>query len=484
MEQALRAVAYSRAGAGTLAAIERLVHRCAAPALLVESSGGGMIGAINAAARGCLPLVDGPLTCERVFGVPYAELQILAVQGSRGMRFETRGVVYRVELDPVPGAAGRALAVIVHLEPESTPRIPVARPASAPPPSVPPPAVGLAQPPGLRRRPRPRPSDRAGERAIRSLRGDAAPRPPPRRDRNRQRALRPRDSRGQPARRARPAPGTLRASQLWLPRADAPRSRALRLCPRCVHGRLAERVRRAPRRRTRRNALPRRSRRDARCASIRSPPRARRRRLPPRWRGTRAPVGLSPRLRHLPRPPCARRRRRLPARSLLSGSQGACVALPPLRERADRVWLAEALLEQTAQPPSVRRSAARIFRSRRRARLDRVPRLAGQRPRAQERDRARHRARGRRVRDSTRALSRGSRRLRAPDGSCRRRSEDARAHRPRSVRRDAARLRRKLQRSCAPARCRAEHALPRAPAIVTRFIAEEARAGRSRSRGR
>ncbi len=116
LEQALRAIEYARAGTGAIGAIERLVHRCAGPALVVEAS--GVVGAMNGAARAVLRFGGATLTCEALFGVPYAELQLLAMQGTRarGLRFEVHGEAYRVELDPIPVAPGRALAVIVHLE--------------------------------------------------------------------------------------------------------------------------------------------------------------------------------------------------------------------------------------------------------------------------------------------------------------------------------------------------------------------------------
>jgi len=53
----------------------------------VETS--GLVGAMNSAARATLRSIDGALegalTCERLFGVPYAELQLLAQQGARGI---------------------------------------------------------------------------------------------------------------------------------------------------------------------------------------------------------------------------------------------------------------------------------------------------------------------------------------------------------------------------------------------------------------
>jgi transcriptional regulator of acetoin/glycerol metabolism len=129
LEQTLRAAAYARAGVGAISAIERLVHRCLDPALVVEAS--GVVGEINDAARAALHVLERALTCERLFGVPYAELELLAAQGARGMRFEARGVTYRVELDPIAGAPGRALGIVVHLERERS-ASPIERRSSSP----------------------------------------------------------------------------------------------------------------------------------------------------------------------------------------------------------------------------------------------------------------------------------------------------------------------------------------------------------------
>jgi transcriptional regulator of acetoin/glycerol metabolism len=135
LEDALRALSYARAGVGALAAIERLVHRCGGPAMLVEAS--GVVRVANGAARAALPGLDRGVTCEKLFGVACAELLRLALGGgAQGMRFEARGTRYRVELDPIAGSAGRTLAVIVHLEAEQPLSLP-ARRSSAPPPGAP-----------------------------------------------------------------------------------------------------------------------------------------------------------------------------------------------------------------------------------------------------------------------------------------------------------------------------------------------------------
>jgi transcriptional regulator of acetoin/glycerol metabolism len=132
LERALRVIAYGDRHSGALTAVERLVHRVGGPALLIEAS--GIVRVINAAAKATLPL-DGAerITCERMFGVSFAQLCV-AAQNRGEMRFETRGGAYRVMLDPIAGAKDRTLAVIVHFEPETTKLPKLARTSSAPPP--------------------------------------------------------------------------------------------------------------------------------------------------------------------------------------------------------------------------------------------------------------------------------------------------------------------------------------------------------------
>jgi transcriptional regulator of acetoin/glycerol metabolism len=127
LERALRAIAYGDRHSGALNAVERLVHRVNAPALLIEAS--GFVRVINAAAKAGLSL-DGEqrITCERMFGVPFSELCV-AAQTRGEMRFETRSGVWRVALDPIGGTAGRTLAVVVHFEAEAM-RLPKLRASS------------------------------------------------------------------------------------------------------------------------------------------------------------------------------------------------------------------------------------------------------------------------------------------------------------------------------------------------------------------
>ncbi len=134
LERALRALAYAHAGGAARAAIERLVERSSAAALLVEAS--GVVRVASAAARAALGLcegmslgdrrafgrAEGEITCERVFGVPFAMLAALATGGTGRMRFETAKAAHDVDLDPIAGADGRAIAVVVHLHPHGAAR--------------------------------------------------------------------------------------------------------------------------------------------------------------------------------------------------------------------------------------------------------------------------------------------------------------------------------------------------------------------------
>ena len=160
LERAIRSMAYGDRRSGALGAIERLVHRASAPTLLVEASGVARI--VNAAARralfsGATTVSPADARCERIFGVTFAELLQLAERGET--LFETTHGVYRIAIDPIAGAADRTLAVLVHFE-EDRPLVsaspvstPIARaPISSPPPSVPAaPELGaiLASDPGV-----------------------------------------------------------------------------------------------------------------------------------------------------------------------------------------------------------------------------------------------------------------------------------------------------------------------------------------------
>jgi transcriptional regulator of acetoin/glycerol metabolism len=143
LERALRAISYAQAGSSVLRSIERLIMCSGTPAFLAEPQGALRI--VNDAARAELGVThQTSLTCERVFGASYTDLVRLALDG-KGTRFESGGRVFDVELDPIFGAQGRALAVTIHLFPR-TPVRPLgrlSRPRSEPPPSA---SMAVAQP--------------------------------------------------------------------------------------------------------------------------------------------------------------------------------------------------------------------------------------------------------------------------------------------------------------------------------------------------
>jgi transcriptional regulator of acetoin/glycerol metabolism len=113
--RALKASAYAAATAGGFGVIERMLQRAAQPALLVEADGSVM--AMNGAARAALGLADArPVTVERVFGTSVEALRAVTLRGG-GARFETAGARYRLDVEPIAGAGGRLLALIVYLAP-------------------------------------------------------------------------------------------------------------------------------------------------------------------------------------------------------------------------------------------------------------------------------------------------------------------------------------------------------------------------------
>jgi sigma-54 dependent transcriptional regulator, acetoin dehydrogenase operon transcriptional activator AcoR len=134
LEQALRRLAWARSGAGTLSTIEQLVQRASAISLLVEASGD--VRVLSESARALLDVHDDvPLSCKRTFGMSAADLCRLAITGSQDLRFETPSAAYRFDLSPLM-ADGRPFAVVVYLE-----RIDAPRPSVAP---APPASVGPA----------------------------------------------------------------------------------------------------------------------------------------------------------------------------------------------------------------------------------------------------------------------------------------------------------------------------------------------------
>jgi transcriptional regulator of acetoin/glycerol metabolism len=129
LEGALRARAFARAHAGGIPLLERLVARCGSPALVAEAS--GAVRLANDAARAVLRGRGTSLTCERIFGMPFQRLASMAFGGTRGARFEAGGASFAVELDPLLGHEGQALAIVVYLDPIAA-RRPAPAPARAP----------------------------------------------------------------------------------------------------------------------------------------------------------------------------------------------------------------------------------------------------------------------------------------------------------------------------------------------------------------
>jgi transcriptional regulator of acetoin/glycerol metabolism len=128
LERAVRAQAFARTHPGGLPVLERLVERCRGPALLAEASGRVRIandaaqivlnaGVVNGAHPPGAVARSTSLTCERIFGMPFRQLAAMAREGARGVGFETRSMTFALELDPVIGPDGRALALVVYLDP-------------------------------------------------------------------------------------------------------------------------------------------------------------------------------------------------------------------------------------------------------------------------------------------------------------------------------------------------------------------------------
>ncbi|HWZ91560.1 MAG TPA: sigma-54-dependent Fis family transcriptional regulator [Polyangiaceae bacterium] len=150
LEGLLRAQAFARTHAGGLPVLEKLVGRSRGPVLLAEASGSVRIA--NVAARTVLRVGvggaatlprsvggQGGLTCEQIFGVSFEQLASMALARGGSARFEAQGLSFSAELDPLVGPNGRALALVVYLEPVaprrslSSVRLPVsAHPAFAP----------------------------------------------------------------------------------------------------------------------------------------------------------------------------------------------------------------------------------------------------------------------------------------------------------------------------------------------------------------
>jgi transcriptional regulator of acetoin/glycerol metabolism len=127
LERTLRVHAFARTQPGGLPVLAKLVARSRGPALIAEASGGVRIA--NDAARTMLQAGvthavtpprsvggDRELACEQIFGVPFQQLARMALAGG-GARFTAHGLSFAAELDPLIGPDGRPLALVVYLEP-------------------------------------------------------------------------------------------------------------------------------------------------------------------------------------------------------------------------------------------------------------------------------------------------------------------------------------------------------------------------------
>jgi transcriptional regulator of acetoin/glycerol metabolism len=113
VERSLRELAYARAGFKNLAVLERLVLGAGAPTLLVEPR--GPVRLHNEAARQTLLHGAQRLDCQAIFGADFGALAEMAREG-RDARFETRDQSFRVRFDPVVDPQDRTLGIVVHFE--------------------------------------------------------------------------------------------------------------------------------------------------------------------------------------------------------------------------------------------------------------------------------------------------------------------------------------------------------------------------------
>jgi sigma-54 dependent transcriptional regulator, acetoin dehydrogenase operon transcriptional activator AcoR len=121
----LRVHAYDRLLASSRALLERSLHRCPLPALLVEPP--GVIRAVNARARADLGLLAAPgQPALALLGLGWDHLVELARSGAPAPGAH-RGSALTLHAEPLFDDRGRALAVLVFVEPERAASI--ARPA-------------------------------------------------------------------------------------------------------------------------------------------------------------------------------------------------------------------------------------------------------------------------------------------------------------------------------------------------------------------
>ena len=130
LESALRASAYSAAVAGGARIVERMLDRCSGPAMLLEAP--GVVRRANERASSVFGIDGaGGVSVERLFGVGWDDLVRETLASGAPPVFETRGGRYSLTLDPIVGSRGRVLSVVVYADPLTTK---TSRPSSVPPP--------------------------------------------------------------------------------------------------------------------------------------------------------------------------------------------------------------------------------------------------------------------------------------------------------------------------------------------------------------
>ncbi|MFO0619085.1 MAG: sigma 54-interacting transcriptional regulator [Polyangiaceae bacterium] len=122
LEHVLDVSAYASAVPGGLRVLERMMERSATPAVLVEARGG--VRFVNGSAASAFSLRPGA-SVDEVFGVGWETLAEEVVRGRGGARFETRSTRYALSFDPIVGDGGRVLATVVHFD-----RAPAAAPSA------------------------------------------------------------------------------------------------------------------------------------------------------------------------------------------------------------------------------------------------------------------------------------------------------------------------------------------------------------------
>lgn len=129
LEAALRAQAYAAAVVGGLRVVERMLDRCAMPALLLEAP--GAVRKVNEGARSVLG-VRGGLAVEDVFGAPWDTIAQAALAGGPAPVFETPRDRFALSLEPILGSQGRVLSILAYFDPIRAPRAARASVAPAP----------------------------------------------------------------------------------------------------------------------------------------------------------------------------------------------------------------------------------------------------------------------------------------------------------------------------------------------------------------